>query len=184
MKKIMLVLLLLLCGCGGTKFYFFGIDMDIVTEAKPKDWAYVGAGIVTSIGVHTAGHWLAGEIWGVDWHFENGYRAEHVDDHDSDSDLRWFARGGFVLQHSVGLALTSFEATRYSYFTKGYVGTAAIGTWFYPVMHNSKYNDFKTIDDAGGNGDLEYAIYSTIALHNVLRVPWYKLEEDQKTREE
>ena len=174
MKKVLLVLLATLCmGCGGTKFYFFGIDMDIIKEAEGRDWAYAGAGVITSIGVHTAGHWLAGEIWDVDWHFENGYRAEHVDGYDSDSDLRWFARGGFVLQHSVGVALTSFERTRYSYFTRGYVGTAAVGTWFYPLVHyNSDYNDFKTIDDAGGNAELEYAIYSTVALHNVLRVPW------------
>jgi len=182
MKKILLIFLsLLLCSCAGTKFYFFGVDMDIVKDAEPKDWAYVGAGIVTSVGVHTAGHWLAGEVFDVDFKFRDCYTKEEVSDYDSDSDLRWFARGGFVLQHSVGLALTSFESTRYSYFTKGYVGSAAIGTWTYPLYHyGSDYHDFKLIDDAGGNGDLEYGIYSTIALHNVLRVPWEKTHKVEK----
>jgi len=184
MKKVSLIifLLLFLCSCGGTKFYFFGVDADIFREAEAKDWAKVGAGVVTSVAVHTAGHWAAGEIFDVDFKFKDCYTKEEVsnecwDGGCSDSDLRWFARGGFVLQHSVGLALTSFETTRYSYFTKGYVGSAAIGTWAYPLYHHgSDYHDFKMIDEHGGNGDLEYAIYSTIALHNVLRVPWYKTE--------
>jgi hypothetical protein len=184
MKKVILILLVLLCvGCGGTKFYFFGVDMDVVKEAKGKDWAYTGAGVMTSVGMHIGGHWLAGEIFDVDFKFRDYYTKEEITDYDSDSDLRWMARGGFVLQHSVGLALTSFETTRYSYFTKGYVGSAALGTWFYPLYHyNSDYHDFKLIDDAGGNGDLEYALYSTVALHNLLRVPWYKLEENQTTK--
>jgi hypothetical protein len=180
MKKLMLVfLLVLLCGCGGTKFYFFGVDTAIVSEADGKDWLSVGAGVVTSVATHTAGHWVAGELFNVDFEFNQYYNKETVTDYNSDSDLRWFARGGFVLQHGVGLMLTSFEATRYSYFTKGYVASAAIGTWTYPVYHHgSDYHDFKLIDDAGGNGDAEYGIYSAIALHNLLRTPWY--DQDKK----
>jgi hypothetical protein len=178
MRKWLVILsLLLLCGCGGTKFYFFGVDTDIVKEADGKDWLSVGAGVVTSVGTHVAGHWLAAEIFDVDFKFKDCYTKEEVTDYDSDSDLRWFARGGFALQHGLGLALTSFESTRYSYFTKGYVASSAIGTWTYPLYHyGSDYHDFKLIDDAGGNGDLEYAIYSTVAMHNLLRVPWYKTE--------
>jgi hypothetical protein len=186
MKKVSFViflLLMILYGCGGTKFYFFGVDADIFKEAKGKDWAKVGVGVVTSMATHVGGHWVAGEIFDVDFKFRDCYTKEEIDGECwnggcSDSDLRWFARGGFVLQHGVGFALTSFETTRYSYFTKGYVATSAIGTWSYPLRHyGSDYNDLKMLDEHGGNGDLEYAIYSTIALHNVLRVPWYKTEE-------
>jgi hypothetical protein len=34
----------------------------------------------------------------------------------------------------------------------------------------------KMLDEFGGNGNLEYAIYSTVAMHNLLRVPWHKTE--------
>ena len=175
MRKYSLILLLLLCSCGGTKFYFFGVDADIFKEAQAKDWVHVTAGVVSSVAVHTAGHWVAGEIFDVDFKFRDCYTKEQVTHYESDSDLRWFARGGFVLQHAVGTALTSFEATRYSWFTKGYVASAAVGTWTYPLYHHgSDYHDFKLIDDADGHGDAEYGIYSTIALHNVLRIPWKK----------
>lgn len=179
MKRLLFLLLLLalVSGCAGTKFYFCGVDTDIVKDAEGKDWLAVGAGVVTSVATHTAGHWLAGEIFDVDFDFKNNYTKEEVTSYDSDGDLRWFARGGFVLQHALGTALTSFETTRYSYFTKGYVASAAIGTWTYPLYHaGSDYHDFKLLDEADGNGDLEYGIYSAIALHNVLRVPWYKTE--------
>jgi hypothetical protein len=186
MKKVSFViflLLMMLYGCGGTKFYFFGVDADIFKEANAKDWAKVGAGAVTSIAAHVGGHWVAGEIFDVDYEFKDLYTKEEIDykcwegETCSNSDLRWFARGGFVLQNGIGLALTSFETTRYSYFTKGYVATSAIDTWSYPLRHyGSDYNDLKMLDHANGNGDLEYGIYSAIALHNVLRVPWYKTE--------
>ena len=176
MKKYSLILLLLLCSCGGTKFYFFGVDTDIVTEARGSDWAKVGAGVVASASTHILGHYVAGEVFGVDFKYQDYYTKEHIDDVDqhSDSDLRWFARGGFVAQHVIGTALTSFEATMYSYFTKGYVATSAMHTWFYPVVNRGHYNDFKMLDRHGGNGDVEYGIYSAIALHNVLRIPWEK----------
>ena len=184
----LLLLLLMLCGCGGTKFYFCGVDADIFKEADGKDWMSVGAGVVTSVATHTAGHWLAGEIFDVDFKFNGTYTKEEVSAECwnggcSNSDLRWFARGGFVLQHGVGLALTRFESTRYSYFTKGYVASAAIGTWTYPVYHSgSNYHDFKMLDAHGGSGDAEYGIYSVIALHNLLRVPWYKTEEMERSK--
>jgi hypothetical protein len=184
MKKASLViflLLMILYGCGGTKFYFFGVDADLFKEAKAKDWAKVGAGAVTSVAAHVGGHWIAGEIFDIDYEFNDFYTKEEVayecweGETCSNSDLRWFARSGFVLQHGIGLALTSFEKTRYSWYTRGYVATSAIQTWTYPIKtHDSNYSDFKMLDHANGNGDLEYGIYSTIALHNMLRVPWYK----------
>lgn len=179
MRKWLVILsLLLLCGCGGTKFYFFGVDADIVKEADGKDWLSVGAGVVTSVGTHVAGHWLAAEIFDVEFEFRDMYTKEHVTNWNeaSENDLRWFARSGFVAQHAVGLALTSFETTRYSYFTKGFVATSAIETWTYPVVNGGDYSDLKMLDDNGGNSDLEYGIYSAVALHNLLRVPWYKTE--------
>lgn len=183
MKRLLIALLLLsLAGCGGTKFYFLGVDADLFKEAKGKDWVKAGAGIVASAGTHVLGHYVAGEVFNVDFEFQDYYTKEHITNYDecSETDLQWFARGGFVLQHAVGTALTSFEATRYSWFTKGYVASAAVGTWTYPLYHyGSDYHDFRLLDDAGGNGDLEYGIYSAIGLHNLLRVPWIKEERNE-----
>ena len=175
MKRLLIALLLLsLVGCGGTKFYFLGVDADLFKEAKGKDWVKAGAGIVASAGTHVLGHYVAGEVFNVDFEFQDYYTKEHITNYDecSETDLQWFARGGFVLQHAVGTALTSFEATRYSYFTKGYVATSALQTWLYPVVNRGRYNDFRLLEDNGGDPDLEYSIYSVIGLHNVLRVPW------------
>ena len=171
---IMVILLLNVLGCGGTKFYFMGVDMDIVRDAEPKDWFLTSAGIASSFAAHAAGHWVFGEVFGVEFEYRDFYTKEHVTNvgEYSDSDARWFGRGGFVTQHAIGLGLTSFEASRYSYFTKGYVGFAAYQTWTYKPFNNSDYNDLKWLDDHGGDGDLEWGIYSLIALHNVLRVPW------------
>ena len=174
MKKLLIVLLLLLSGCGGTKFYFFGVDADLFKEAKGKDWVKAGAGIVASAGTHVLGHYVAGEVFDVEFEFRDFYTKEHITNYDecSNNDLQWFARGGFVLQHAVGTALTSFEATRYSYFTKGYVATSALQTWLYPVVNQGHYNDFRLMDEAEGIPEVEYGIYSAIGLHNLLRVPW------------
>lgn len=174
MKRLMILLLFLnVLGCGGTKFYFMGVDTDIIKDARARDWAYVGLGVASSFAAHAGGHWVFGEVFGVEFEYRDFYTKEHVTNAGeySDSDARWFGRGGFVLQHSIGLALTSFEATRYSYYTKGYVGHAALQTWTYQFV-DSDYNDLKWLDDHGGDGDLEWGIYSLVALHNVLRVPW------------
>lgn len=177
-RWLALLPLLMLLGCGGTKFYFFGVDTDLFKEATGKDWAKAGAGIVASAGTHVLGHYVAGEIFDIDYEFKDNYRKEEVDrdcwngESCSNSDLRWFARGGFVLQHAIGTTLTSFEATRYSYFTKGFVAMNAVHTWTYMHGNRSDYHDFKMLDHANGDGDLEWGLYSIIAAHNILRVPW------------
>jgi hypothetical protein len=179
LKKVLVLLLALLTvGCAGTKVYLFGVDTDIITEAKGKDLAYVGAGIVTSVATHVAGHMIAAEVFDVDYEFVGtipGTKEEISEDcwngGCSKSDLRWFARGGFLLQNGVATALTSFEGTRKSYFTLGYVTTTAMHTWTYPLVNDTDYHDFKMLDSHNGNGDLEYGIYSAISLHNMLRVP-------------
>src|SRR5210317_1298502 len=101
MKKYLVILLLLLCSCGGTKFYFFGVDADLFKEAKGKDWAKAGVGIVASAGTHILGHYVAGEVFDINYDFESYYTKEEIDsdcwngETCSNSDLRWFARGGF-----------------------------------------------------------------------------------------
>jgi hypothetical protein len=166
-KLLLLLLLLCVCsGCAGTKFYFFGVDTDIITEASRGDALKAAAGVVTSVAAHVGGHYLMAEVTGVTMKQVSWTKEEMTNG--SRSDYRWCARGGFMLQHGFGLVLTSFETTRYSYFTKGYVVFAAAETWVYPLVNRGHYNDFKTSED----NHVDYAIFSGIALHNVLRVPW------------
>jgi hypothetical protein len=186
MKKMLVLLLALLTvGCAGTKVYMFGVDTDIITEAKGKDLAYTVAGVVTSVATHVAGHMIAAEVFDVDYEFVGsvpGMKEEISDDcwngGCSQSDLQWFARSGFVLQNGIATVLTSFEGTRKSYFTKGFVTTTAVHTWTYPWVNDTGYHDFKMLDAHGGNGNSEYGIYSAIALHNMLRIP--KSQKDQQ----
>jgi len=171
-KKIFLLLLLLLnISCAGTKFYLFGVDTDVIKDATRGEILEAAAGAVVSMGTHVAGHYLLAEIFDVEIHQDG--RREVVDSYESDSDVRWFARGGFLLQSIVSTSLTSLETTRHSYFTKGYVLTTAISIWSYPLRYGSD-GDYGCLDDHGGNWELEYGIYSAVALHNMLRVPWKK----------
>lgn len=171
-KLLLLVLCLLMMGCAGTKFYFFGVDLDWVKKADKISCVEMVVGVGTSVGAHVLGHYLAGELFDVDFEYKDFYTKEEITSYRSDSDVRWFLRGGFIFQHGIGLALTSFETTRQSYFTRGYVAAAALQTWCYPITADNTYNDFKSLDKFGGNGDIEYGIYSLVAAHNVLRVKW------------
>ena len=175
MRFITLFLLLTLTfGCAGTKFYFFGVDTALVTEASRKDALKVVAGAAVSVAAHVGGHYLAAEIVGVDVKQVNVFKEEFSNG--TDGDYRWCARGGFMLQHGFNLVLTSFEATRYSYFTKGYTALAAVETWAYPLVNKGYYSDLRTSQDNG----LDYAIYSGIALHNMLRIPWERNDGEGK----
>jgi hypothetical protein len=144
--------------------YFFGVDMALVTEASRKDALKVVAGAAVSAATHIAGHYVFAEVFDVDVK-QNGFSEEFTTD--SESDRRWAARGGFILQHAVNLGLTSFETTRYSYFTKGYTITTSLQTWTYPLRHPND-GDFKTSDA----GMIDYYIFSALSTHNMLRIPW------------
>jgi hypothetical protein len=162
---LLLLCLIFTANCSGTKFYFFGIDAERLKDINK--WEAL-AGAIVSVGTHVGGHFLAGEITGN--HVEmSGLLHEH---YQNDS---WFVdNGGFMLQHSLGLVLTSFDRSRNWDFTRGYVATAALETWTYPIREDKDASDFRA-----QHGDFrwpEFAAYSTVALHNVLRVNWGKDE--------
>lgn len=156
----------------GMQFYIMGINLQWLKNAKGGDVASMVAGAAAAVGAHVLGHYLAGQAFDVDFAFERSLTSERITGYHSDSDVRWFARGGFVLEHGIGLALTSFESGRKSSFTRGYVGAAALETWGYNLMNRGSNDDFRCISLFGGDGDLEHGIYSLIAAHNVLRLQW------------
>ena len=147
------------------QFYCFGVNLEWVQTAK---WEQVAAGAVASVLTHTAGHYLAAGITGSRIH-QDGFR-EHCTV-DSGGDARWIARAGFIAQNGIGLILTSIPKTRHTDFTRGYVAMSAAETWTYPLVWHDD-GDLDMIDKYGGNGDLEWGIYSAVAAHNMLRLKW------------
>ena len=170
MKTVLVILILFVhsrASAGDYKFYFFGVDLDYLKE---RNFASVALGAVTSVAVHIAGHHAYAQINDIAVH-QRGSK-EYISGDTSESDKRGFALAGFAGQHLIGLLLTSFEATRHSDFTRGYVAVAALETLSYPLRHRND-GDFNTSERNGGNKNLEYGIFSLISLHNVFRVKWY-----------
>lgn len=147
------------------QFYFFGVDLQWAKTAK---WEYVAAGVATSVLVHVAGHYIAADITGSKIR-QDGFKE--IITYYKDSDARWIGRAGFIAQNGIALILTSFEKTRQSDFTRGFVIASALETWTYPVRYNED-GDLAMINKAGGNKDIEYGIYSAVAAHNMLRLKW------------
>ena len=164
MKKLLLTLLLLIpiSAYGGDyQFYFFGVNANAINRSN---WKQVTLGAASAIAVHTAGHLIYGKITNSDVTFAGFKETIH---NASQSEKENFARAGFVAQSLVGLILTSFEKTRQASFTKGYVVASALETWSYPIR-NRDTGDLNEISDA------EFAGYSLISLHNLLRVDFKK----------
>ena len=167
MKRIIFIipLGLFLCSCTSMQFYVCGVEINR-KDLNP----YTVVGATASIGTHVLGHYVFAELNGVEIHQEE--TMEIVDYYETDSDFRKFARGGFILQHSVNILLTTFERTRNTSFTKGYTITTALETWFYPLRFRDPEDegDFHSLDKHGGNGEAEHNSYSAIALYNILRI--------------
>jgi len=169
-RKIILIvsLLILSFGCANTKFYFFGIDLE---KLKEMDKVETVAGAITSVGMHIGGHFLAGAITDNKVEFDGLFHEKYERD-------TWYVdNGGFILQHGFGLLLTSFDSYRFRDFTNGYVAIAALETWTYPLREDENRSDFRKND--GDFRYLEFSIYSTVGLHNLLRTKWYKEKEDE-----
>lgn len=173
MKNLILALIiLLLAGCAHiekTDFYFFGVNTKTFKEVN---YWKVAAGAITSVAVHTAGHYAYAGLTGMSVRQDGfnevagyGYKERQYIE---------FAQAGFIAQNLVGLVLTSIPATRQSDFTKGYVAMAFIETVSYPLFEHGENGDLNMSNRHGGNATLEYIGYAAIATHNLLRVNWKK----------
>lgn len=123
------------CEAGDWKFYVLGVDLDRIKEGG---WSIVALGAVSSLISHRLGHM--------------GYERIASDD------TRGYGRAGFALQSAVGLALTSFKATRHTSFTRGWVG----------------WTDLQLAlewdgDDFNYDGHRDYNFFCTVAVYNTLR---------------
>jgi|ERR1035437_2386249 hypothetical protein len=171
---IIILAVCLLIGCAGMKeatkgydFYYFGVNTKMLKEAN---YWKVAAGAITSVAVHTAGHYAYAGLNGMSVR-QDGFNE--VISGNEPKQTREFMQAGFLTQNLIGLALTSIPVFRQSDFTKGYVAMAFIETVSYPLLWQND-GDLYSSDKNGGNATLEYIGYSAVALHNLLRINWEK----------
>ena len=157
MKQLtLLVVTSLLFGCANTKFVIFGV------EVNKQNASLTLAGALTSIGTHVGGHYIAAGIFDVGIEQDGSHEILTSDDQ---SDLRWTARGGFLLQSLVGTALVIVKPK--SYFTKGFVSATFVELGTYSAR-NGDSGDFETIDLCGGDAQREFNIYVGLGLYNLI----------------
>ena len=167
MKKLFIILSLVVLssvGCSNTRFIVCGLD---ITNMNSKDFGVTALGAAASMATHIAGHYLAAEIMDVDFELQG---LEEIVDYSQDysqNQLQWFARGGFVLQVGVNLALTTFAED--SYFTKGYTAFTAAELLSYPFRRQGT-GDFVVLDEQGADANLEYALYLGLTGYNFMKV--------------
>jgi len=152
------------------EFYFLGINLKSFQESN---WLKVTAGAVASVLFHELGHALYLQTQGKDWGLQSSSSsglAIHTSDPLSEDQYRNFGRAGFALQTFIGAVLTTFEKTRYSDFTKGWVGMNAFQVCSYNGRNHDIGNDFEMIERGGGNGDLELGAFYLISSYNLLKM--------------
>ena len=151
------------------EFYFFGINLKSFQESN---WIEVTAGAVASVLVHELGHALYLESQGKNWELKSSSSgfAIHTYDNLSERESRNFGRAGFALQTFIGAVLTTFEKTRSSDFTKGWVGMNAFEVCSYNGRNHDIGSDFEMIERGGGNGDLEFGAFYLISSYNLLKM--------------
>ena len=152
------------------EFYFFGINLK---SFKNSNWLELTAGAVASVLVHELGHALYLQSQGKDWDLQSSSSsglAIHTSDPLSENQYRNFDRAGFAMQTFIGAVLTTFEKTRYSDFTKGWVGINAFQVCSYNGRNHDIGNDFEMIERGGGNGDFELGVFYLISSYNLLKM--------------
>ncbi len=151
------------------EFYFFGINLKTFQESN---WIKVTAGAVASVLVNELGHALYLQSQGKGWDLQSSSSglAIHTSDSLSKNQYRNFGRAGFALQTFIGAVLTTFEKTRYSDFTKGWVGMNAFEVCSYSGRNHDIGSDFEMIEKGGGNDDFELGAFYLISSYNLLKI--------------
>ena len=165
-KKLVLIITCIICfsGCASMKVNICGID---VNEMKGKDFGVALVGAVASLATHVTGHYIAAEICDVDIHQDGFNEIIDYSNNPSSSDIRWMARGGFLFQHIINSALIKYAND--SYFTKGFTAFTCTEVLTYGLIHTDD-GDFNLIDEAGGSGDFEYAIFGLWSAYNFYKI--------------
>lgn len=158
----------LLPGCASMEFHAFGLNItEMHQTAQAKDYGQIILGATASIATHIAGHFLAAELCNVNIDLIGLTEVVDYSTAPSPNDLRWVARGGFLLQLAVNTVLVEFAND--AYFTKGYTAFTSIEILTYPFRHPDD-GDLNFLDEQGGNGVLEYVLFNAWGTYNFLRI--------------
>ena len=109
---------------------------------------------------------------GKDWELKGSSSGLSIvtPDHLSSDESRGFGMAGFALQTAVGTLLTSFEKTRTSDYTKGWVGANTVQLFTYPIRPHVDGSDFQMIERGGGDADQIHSVFSMISCYNFARL--------------
>ena len=161
------------------EFYFFGINLKTFQNGN---WPVLAAGALTSIISHELGHIFYLDSQGKDWNIiqsPSGLTVE-TDNDLTDNQYQNFGWSGFALQSFLGTILTSFNRTRHSDFTKGFVSVTAAQLLSYEHRGHDHGDDFALIERGNGDKDPNYGILAVINHNNLVAIA--NLESDRVSR--
>lgn len=171
---ILVVALILLQPCVSAaqsdyEFYFFGINLKAF---KNSSWLMLTAGAVSSMLAHELGHALYLESQGKKWNAtaSSSGLAIHTNNHLNDSQYRNFGRAGFAFQAGIGAVLTSFQSTKHSDFTKGWVSMNAAQLWTYDQRAHDSGDDFALIEKGHGDKRLDFGVLALVSQNNLMAI--------------
>lgn len=149
--------------------YFLGMKVD---SLRDYNWLQLTAGAVSSVLAHELGHALYLERSGKDWELRTSSSGLAIYTHDdlSDGNCKNLGRAGFALQTAIGTLLTSFEKTRKSDFTKGWVGINSVQLYTYNFRSHNDGDDFNMIERGGGNPVFDQNIFAMLSIYNISRL--------------
>lgn len=149
------------------EFRFFGINYKDFEGREPLPAL---GGALTAFVVHELGHYVAGELVGMDvsWSWEeHGMLADDYTDKSDDSKALFHA-GGFIADAMVGTVLTIIPKTRHMDFTAGFNALSSINGFAYAItdgLGEDYMSDTKNLDSLGYCGTetaVGFGLYSGI----------------------
>jgi hypothetical protein len=149
----------------------------------------VAAGAVASILTHELGHAMYLELASKDWDLKvsSSGLAITTPDRLSADESRGFGMAGFVLQTAISTLLTSFEKTRNSDYTRGWVGVNTIQLFSYRGRAHVDGDDFRMIERGGGDAEQYHSVFTMISAYNFRRLqsdfPKYPISGFSTTQE-
>ena len=161
------------------EFYFFGINLKTFQNGN---WPMLAAGALTSILCHELGHALYLDSQGKDWNIiqsQSGLTIE-TDNDLTNSQYQNFGWSGFAFQSFLGTILTSFDITRQSDFTKGFVSVTAAQLLSYEHRGHDNGDDFALIERGNGDKDPNFGMLAVINHNNLVAIA--NLEIDRVSR--
>jgi hypothetical protein len=154
---------------GRFECYIFGVN---IRTFENSNWLKVAAGAAASILTHELGHVIYLQLADKEWELKGSSSGLAIvtPDYLSDDESRSFGMAGFALQTAVGTLLTSFDKTRSSDYTKGWVGVNTVQLFSYTSRPHVDGDDFQMIEQAGGDPEQIHNVFTMISAYNFRRL--------------